>query len=79
MSFEDGRYFGEYFQSLKSKIKKKYNFKNIGEKRAEIKKIAKEIKKRSGFSLSDVAINKIFLDDFWCYRNWYEQGIWKSI
>ena len=62
MSFEDGRYFGEYFQILKSKIKKKYSFKNIGEKRVEIKKIAKEIKKRSGFSLSDVAINKIFLE-----------------
>ena len=39
MSFEDGRYFGEYFRALKSKIKK-----------------------RTGFSLSDVAINKIFLE-----------------
>ena len=51
MSFEDGRYFGEYFQSLKSKIKKKYNFKNIGEKRAEIKKIAKEIKRARQIAL----------------------------
>lgn len=62
MSFEDGRYFGEYFQTLKSKIKERCNFKNIGEKRAEIKRIGKEIKKRTGFSLSDVAINKVFLE-----------------